>query len=108
MKPAPNHNEEAGMEKATRQKRIFFAAEATTWNTCICEGLAGNSYRYIPWSKLTKAEWRRGKELVKLLITPDGSGCPKPFFPKTEEMAKALEEFVAAVERRHGAEIWRG
>jgi hypothetical protein len=26
--------------------------------------------------------------------------------PKTEEVAKSLEEFVAAMERRHGAEIW--
>ena len=26
--------------------------------------------------------------------------------PKTVEGAKALEEFVTAIERRHGAEIW--
>jgi hypothetical protein len=115
----PNRGED-DMEKT--MPRIFFVAEATTWNTCICEMLAGDShgpikYRYIPWSKLTRAEWRRGKELVKQLVTPiaplpDGSypmtACPTAYRPKNEDVAKALEEFVATVERRHGAEIWRG
>jgi hypothetical protein len=118
----PNHGEDE-MEKTMPQKRIFFVAEAgRAWNTCICEMLAGDShgpikYRYIPWSKLTRAEWRRGKELVKQLVTPvaplpDGSypmtACPTAYRPKNEDVAKALEEFVIAVERSHGAEIWRG
>ena len=58
-----------------RRKRIFFVAEATPLNTCICELLAVNalgyisSRRWIPWTKLTRPEWRRGKELVKTAKT---------------------------------------
>lgn len=91
-------------------KRIFVAMATFAFNVHICEIAKDGSLRALRWGKLTRAERRRYKELVDLL-GPDGceSGLcayrsPNP--PKTAEQAKALAEFVASVERRHGANGW--
>jgi hypothetical protein len=101
------------MAETMGRHRNLFAAMTSGFNICICEKLADGSLRAMLWSKLTNAERQRRKEFVKQLA-PDSEtlasagACPwkSPNGPKTEGIAKALEEFVAAIERRHGAEIW--
>jgi hypothetical protein len=100
------------MAETMRGKRNLFAATTSGLNIRICEKLADGSLRAMLWSKLTKAERQRGKELVKQLA-PDSDtlacvgACAwsSPNGPKTEEVAKALEEFVVAMEHRHGPAI---
>lgn len=94
--------------------RIFFAATMEAFKIRICEQLADNSVRGMLWSKLTKADRRRGQELVKLLapspstLASAGACAWKSAnTPKSSDVAKALDDFVAAMERRHGKEIWR-
>ena len=96
-----------------RRNRILFAAMTSGFNIRICEQLADGSLRAMLWSKLTAAERRRGEQFVKQLApapesSATGGACAwkSPNVPKTEEVAKALEEFVAAMERHHGVEIW--
>jgi hypothetical protein len=95
-----------------RRNRILFAAMTGGLNIRICERLADGSLRAMMWSKLTAAERRRGKQFVKQFAPdPETLACDgacawkSPNGPKTEEEAKALEEFVAAMERHHGAKI---
>jgi hypothetical protein len=101
------------MAETMGRDRNFFAAMTSAFNIRICEELADGSLRAVLWSKLTKAERQRGKQFVNQLA-PDtatlasAGACAwkSANDPKTEEVAKALEEFVAAMERHHGAKIW--
>jgi hypothetical protein len=92
-----------------KHKRFLFAAAAGGLDIRICEQLADASLRMMLWSKLTAAERRRGEQFVKRLAPTGAGACEwtSANGPKTEEDAKALEEFVAAMERHHGAGIWR-
>jgi hypothetical protein len=101
------------MPETIRRNRNLFAATTSGLNIRICEMLADGLFRVMLWSKLTKAERRRGKEFVKqlapdseMLVCVGACAWSKPNGAKTAEVAKALEEFIAAMERRHGAEIW--
>jgi hypothetical protein len=95
--------------KDKRRNRDLFAAVTSGFAPRICEGRTDGSVSVLLWSRLSPAERKRGKEFVQMLA-PDAKGgfCAwkSPNRPKSVEEAKALEEFVAAVERRHGAEIW--
>ena len=97
------------MVKSKRQNRDLFAAVTSGFTPRICEGLMDGSVRVLLWNKLTNAERKCGKEFVQMLAPdPKGGFCAwkSPNRPKTVEVAKALEEFVAAAERRHGGEVW--
>jgi hypothetical protein len=96
-----------------KRKRIFFAAATSGLNIRICEQLADGSLRAMLWSKLTRAERQRGGQFIerlrpdaKTLAASGGCAWRSQNFPKTEEDSKALDEFVATMERQHGAEIW--
>lgn len=104
------------MAKAVQKKRVFFAAETTPWNTCICERLERNEDgtskgQWLPWTPLTKPEWRRGKALIKQLVKPAEPGamtmCRTAMHPDTHELEMDVKDFVAEVEREHGKKIWR-
>jgi hypothetical protein len=91
------------------QNRDFFVAMTAGCSIRICEKLPDGSLRAMLWRKLTKAEPRQGEEFVELLAPDPGGGfCAwnSPNRPKTAEVGEALTEFVAAVEHRHGADIW--
>lgn len=89
--------------------RKFFAAQTSGFHIRILELVKQEDVRVLWWSKLTRAERRRGDEFVKLLAPPRAGGpCAwkSTNFPKTEDVAKALNEYVLALESRHGAAIW--
>jgi hypothetical protein len=108
-RPKPAEAEDASRRPSNR---IFFAAMTAGFNIRICERMADRSVRAMLWSKLTKAERRRGQRFIQQLA-PDSKtlACAGPCAwtksngPKTEGDAKALAEFVAAMELRHGAQI---
>jgi hypothetical protein len=54
------------MVKRKQQSRDLFAASTSGLHIRICERLPDDSRRAMMWGKLTRAERRRGEELVRL------------------------------------------
>lgn len=108
--PDPEKTDDPSRQSSNR---IFFAAMTAGFNIRICEQLADESLRCILWNKLTKTDRRLGQRFIqqlapdsKTLACAGSCAWKEPNRPKTKEDAKALAEFVAAMELRHGEQIW--
>jgi len=88
-------------------ERKFFAAMTDGLNVRIVEQ-GERRLRALSWSELTRAERREGQKIVNLLTAPCQSACELNYAnrPKDADTAKAVADFIAALECRHGEGVW--